>query len=160
MIMFWIVAALLSAAAAAAIMAGAASGARADAQAVIPDPGLALHRRQLAEVDDLAERGLLAGAELDTLRAEAARRLLSAADEAGAPAAPGGAPRDRVVAAPITRKVDCPAIGPTPSPSACGRSGPTTGPRTVRRRRLRPNRPRRSAPSARGSAIRPRSAGG
>lgn len=97
MIMFWIVAALLSAAAAAAIMAGAASGARADAQAVIPDPGLALHRRQLAEVDDLAERGLLAGAELDTLRAEAARRLLSAADEAGAPAAPGGAPRDRVV---------------------------------------------------------------
>ena len=94
MIMFWSVAALLSAAAAVAIMAGAASGARADAQAVIPDPGLALHRRQLAEVDDLAERGLLAGSELETLRAEAARRLLSAADEA---AAPGGAPRDRVV---------------------------------------------------------------
>ena len=64
MIVFWIVAALLSAAAAAAIMAGAASGARADAQVVIADPSLALHRRQLAEVEDLAERGLLQGARL------------------------------------------------------------------------------------------------
>jgi cytochrome c-type biogenesis protein CcmH len=97
MIVFWIVAALLSAAAAAAIMAGAASGARADAQAKSPDPGLALHRRQLAEVDDLAERGLLAGSELETLRAEAARRLLNAADEAGTAPALGGAARDRVV---------------------------------------------------------------
>lgn len=95
MIVFWIVAALLSAAAAAAIMAGAASGARADAQAVIPDPSLVLHRRQLAEVEDLAERGLLAGPELETLRAEAARRLLSAADAAGAP--PAATPPDRGV---------------------------------------------------------------
>lgn len=95
MIVFWIVAALLSAAAAAAIMAGAASGARADAQVVIPDPSLVLHRRQLAEVEDLAERGLLAGPEVETLRAEAARRLLSAADETQT--APSATPRDRLV---------------------------------------------------------------
>jgi cytochrome c-type biogenesis protein CcmH len=95
MIVFWVVAALLSAAAAAAILAGAASGARADALAVSPDPSLALHRRQLAEVEDLAERGLLAGPEVETLRAEAARRLLSAADEAGP--APVVSPRDRMV---------------------------------------------------------------
>jgi cytochrome c-type biogenesis protein CcmH len=94
MIVFWIVAALLSAAAAAAIMAGAASGARVDTQAMSPDPGLALHRRQLAEVEDLAERGLLAGPEVETLRAEAARRLLSAADETET--APSATPRDRL----------------------------------------------------------------
>ncbi len=94
MIVFWIVAALLSAAAAAAIMAGAASGARADAQAVSPDPSLALHRRQLAEVEELAERGVLAEPEVATLRAEAARRLLSAADEPEAPTA--STPRDRL----------------------------------------------------------------
>jgi cytochrome c-type biogenesis protein CcmH len=94
MIVFWIIAALLSAAAAAAIMAGAAQGARADAQAVTADPSLALHRRQLAEVDDLAERGLLAEPEREALQAEAARRLLAAADET-APA-PAAEPRGRL----------------------------------------------------------------
>lgn len=93
MIAFWIIAALLSAAAAAAIMAGAASGARADAQSGTDDPSLALHRRQLAEVDDLAERGLVGAPERDALRAEAARRLLSAADGAGP--APAATPNDR-----------------------------------------------------------------
>jgi cytochrome c-type biogenesis protein CcmH len=41
---------------------------------------LAVHRRQLSEIDDLAERGLLADAELKGARAEAGRRLIAAAD--------------------------------------------------------------------------------
>lgn len=93
MIVFWIIAALLSAAAAAAILAGAASGSRVQTQGADADPGLALHRRQLAEVDDLAERGLLADAEREALRAEAARRLIAAADAPSKPAEV--APRDR-----------------------------------------------------------------
>ncbi len=95
MIVFWIIAALLSAAAAAAILAGAAAGARADSAPAVADTGLALHRRQLAEVDDLAERGLLAGPEHDALRAEAARRLLAAAEDAE-PASTAD-PRDRII---------------------------------------------------------------
>lgn len=93
MIVFWVIAALLSAAAAAAILAGAASGARADARGVAAQPGVALHRRQLDEVEDLAERGLLADAEHEALRTEAARRLLAAAD--APPAAPAASPKDR-----------------------------------------------------------------
>ena len=52
----------------------------ADALSAPSDPSLALHRRQLAEVDDLAERGLLAEPEADTLRAEAARYHAEAAE--------------------------------------------------------------------------------
>jgi cytochrome c-type biogenesis protein CcmH len=44
------------------------------------DASLAVHRRQLSEIDDLAERGLLADAELKGARAEAGRRLIAAAD--------------------------------------------------------------------------------
>jgi cytochrome c-type biogenesis protein CcmH len=44
------------------------------------DASLAVHRRQLSEIDDLAERGLLADAELKSARAEAGRRLIAAAD--------------------------------------------------------------------------------
>ena len=44
------------------------------------DPTLAVHRRQLAEIDDLAARGLLPESEVRAARAEAGRRLLAAAD--------------------------------------------------------------------------------
>ncbi|HWA62106.1 MAG TPA: c-type cytochrome biogenesis protein CcmI [Caulobacteraceae bacterium] len=76
MIVLWIAAALLAAAAAAltgwrAARAGALGG---------PDPSVALYRRQLAEIDDLAARGLLAEGELKAARAETGRRLLAAAD--------------------------------------------------------------------------------
>ena len=98
MIVFWIIAALLSAAATAAILAGAASGARADAQGVAAEPGVALHRRQLDEVDDLAERGLVGEAESEALRTEAARRLLAAADAPAPRAAASSKDRRGVLA--------------------------------------------------------------
>lgn len=82
MITFSIAAVLLSAVAAALILQRAAGAARRSDV----DPTLALYRRQLTEIDDLAERGLLAEAELRTARAEAARRLLSAAEAASATA--------------------------------------------------------------------------
>ena len=74
MIMFWVVAGLLSAAAAGFVIwrtahAGAAAG---------EDPAVVAHRRQLAEIDELAARGLLAAEEQEAARAEAARRLLAA----------------------------------------------------------------------------------
>jgi cytochrome c-type biogenesis protein CcmH len=82
MITFSIAAVLLSALAAVLILQRASGAARRpDA-----DPTLALYRRQLNEIDDLAERGLLVEGELKAARAEAARRLLGAAKTAEAPA--------------------------------------------------------------------------
>lgn len=73
-------------------------GARAaSARAVGEDPALAVHRRQLAEIDDLAARGLLPEGEVRTARAEAGRRLLAAADAPVAVLDPG--PGRRVVLA-------------------------------------------------------------
>jgi len=88
MITFSIAAVLLSALAAVLILQRASGAARrTDA-----DPTLALYRRQLSEIDDLADRGLLAEAELKAARAEAARRLLGAAKTAE-PVAADEAPR-------------------------------------------------------------------
>ncbi|MFT4252139.1 MAG: c-type cytochrome biogenesis protein CcmI [Caulobacter sp.] len=95
MIGFWIAAAGLSAAAAALVLRGAAHGLAPAGD----DPALAVHRRQLSEIDDLAERGLLAQGELKAARAEAGRRLLTAADQGGAEwPKDGNGPRRAVVA--------------------------------------------------------------
>ncbi|MCC7267530.1 MAG: c-type cytochrome biogenesis protein CcmI, partial [Caulobacteraceae bacterium] len=81
---------------AAAALAGGASllrlllAARAGRDAGAPDPALALHRRQLAEIDELAGRGLIDETEREQTRAEAGRRLLRAADAAPAPWTAGG----------------------------------------------------------------------
>jgi cytochrome c-type biogenesis protein CcmH len=88
MITFSIAAVLLSALAAVLILQRASGAARRpDA-----DPTLALYRRQLSEIDDLADRGLLAEGEHKAARAEAARRLLGAAKTAE-PAAVAAEPR-------------------------------------------------------------------
>jgi cytochrome c-type biogenesis protein CcmH len=79
MIAFWAVAGVLSAVAAGLILHRAAA-----ARATPLDPTLSVYRRQLAEIDDLAARGLLAEAEHQSTRAEAGRRLLSAAEHPGA----------------------------------------------------------------------------
>ena len=76
MIAFWIAAAGLSALVATLMLRGAARA----SLGVSDDASLAVHRRQLSEIDDLAERGLLADAELKGARAEAGRRLIAAAD--------------------------------------------------------------------------------
>jgi cytochrome c-type biogenesis protein CcmH len=76
MIAFWIAAAVLSAAAAMLMLARGARAAAGPAE----DPALAVHRRQLSEIDELAERGLIPEDERKAARAEAGRRLLSAAE--------------------------------------------------------------------------------
>jgi cytochrome c-type biogenesis protein CcmH len=77
MIVFWVAAGVLSAAAAGLILSRAA---RAVAEGEAQDPTPILYRRQLAEIDELAERGLMGEAERKSAHAEAARRLLAAAD--------------------------------------------------------------------------------
>jgi cytochrome c-type biogenesis protein CcmH len=77
MFLFWAVVGVLTAAAAGLILFRAA-GAAAQAQAA--DPAPILYRRQLSEIDDLAERGLMGEAERKAAHAEAARRLLAATD--------------------------------------------------------------------------------
>lgn len=76
MIWFRIAAALISAAAASLVVFRAARGAR-----LAPaNPELAVYRRQMAELDELAERGLIAEGEKRSVRAETGRRLLAAAE--------------------------------------------------------------------------------
>jgi len=75
MILFWVVAGVISAAAAGLILQRAA---RAASTPEAVDPTLGLYRRQLTEIDELAERGLLPAAERRSAHAEAARRLLGA----------------------------------------------------------------------------------
>jgi cytochrome c-type biogenesis protein CcmH len=77
MIALWVAAGVLSAAAAGLVLHRAA---RAALDAGSADPTLAVYRRQLGEIDDLAERGLIAEGERKAAHAEAGRRLLVAAD--------------------------------------------------------------------------------
>lgn len=77
MILFWVAAGVLSAAAAGLILSRAA---RAASVSEDPDPTPVLYRRQLAEIDELAERGLMGEAERKSAHAEAGRRLLAAAE--------------------------------------------------------------------------------
>jgi cytochrome c-type biogenesis protein CcmH len=91
MIVFWVAAGALTAAVAALILMRAAKAATADSAV---DPSAALYRRQLSEIDELADRGLMGEAERKSAHAEAARRLLAATD----------APKDEWAADPKTRK--------------------------------------------------------
>jgi cytochrome c-type biogenesis protein CcmH len=86
MLIFWVVAAALSILAVGLVVGGAAMAARAPAEA---DPTLGLYRRQMGEIDDLVERGLLDPTERRTAHAEAGRRLLSAAEGDRPTGAPG-----------------------------------------------------------------------
>ena len=73
MLLFWILAALISVGAATLIMVRAAAAERRTGPA---DPTLEVYRRQLSEIDDLAERGLLGPDERTAAHAEAGRRIL------------------------------------------------------------------------------------
>jgi len=86
---FWIVAGGLAAAAAALVIARAAAAGRAAAGG-FEDPALPVYRRQLQELDVLAERGLMTPQEHQAERTEAARRLLTAAQTRRGPESPGG----------------------------------------------------------------------
>src|SRR6478735_8209890 len=76
MIAFWAIAGLLSAATAILILVRAAAGAGHEPV----DTTNVFYRRQLAEIGDLAERGLLGEGERKSAEAEAGRRMLVAAD--------------------------------------------------------------------------------
>jgi cytochrome c-type biogenesis protein CcmH len=93
MIGFWLAAGGLAGVAALLIMLAA----RAAETAPTEDPALRLHRRQLAEIDDLAARGLLSAEDQEAVRAEAARRLIARA-EAGERAEAPGPPASRRIA--------------------------------------------------------------
>lgn len=77
-ILFWLVAALLSAAVAAGVIWRASRAAGVSSE----DPELGVYRRHLAELDDLRARGLLDDEGHRAARAEAGRRLLAAEDRA------------------------------------------------------------------------------
>ena len=79
MIVFWVAAGVLSAAVAGLILSRAAQAA-AQAPSIGEASDAILYRRQLAEIDELAERGLMGEAERRSAHAEAGRRLLAAAD--------------------------------------------------------------------------------
>ena len=81
MIALWVAAGVLSAAAAGLVLHRAAQAAL---RAGSPDPTLAVYRRQLGEIDDLAGRGLIAEDERKGAHAEAGRRLLAAVDDGAA----------------------------------------------------------------------------
>jgi len=80
MIAFWIVAGVLSAAAAGLVLQRAAA-----ARAGSDDKTLPVYQRQLAEIGDLAARGLIAEPERRGAEAEAGRRLLTAAGQSEPP---------------------------------------------------------------------------
>ncbi|HEY8571645.1 c-type cytochrome biogenesis protein CcmI [Phenylobacterium sp.] len=96
MIAFWVVAGVLSALAAGLILFRAAKAAAAPEAA---DPTPILYRRQLSEIDDLAERGLIGETEKKSAYAEAGRRLLSAAERPGEGWSSGPAARPALMAA-------------------------------------------------------------
>src|SRR5260221_14682223 len=87
MITLWIAAALIAAGAAALIVQRGLDAAR---LANVADPALGVLRRQLAEIDELADRGLIPADELNGARAGAGRPLLIPADGAPPPPTPGG----------------------------------------------------------------------
>jgi cytochrome c-type biogenesis protein CcmH len=76
MIAFWVVAGILAAAAGGLVLSRAAAASLETGA----DPTALVYRRQVAEIDELAERGLIGEAERKSAHAEAARRLLGAAD--------------------------------------------------------------------------------
>jgi len=95
LIAFWVVAGFLASAAAGLVLSRAAGAARETAV----DSTSEVYRRQLAEIDDLAARGLIGEAERKSAYAEAGRRLLGARDAPQAPWRAGGQGRGLMLAA-------------------------------------------------------------
>lgn len=96
MIVFWIAAALLATGAASLILRRAI---RAGASGAGGDPTVWVYRRALAEIDEMADRDLIAPDERRATRAEAARRLLAAADRQVQPLTRGVRPSALIAAA-------------------------------------------------------------
>jgi len=116
MFMFWIAAALLAGCAGGAILYRARRSALAQGAR---DPAVGVYRRALAEIDDLAQQGLIGGDQQRATHAEAARRLLRASDQAQQPIsrilAPG-ALIAAVAAAPLAALILYLAVGSPRAP--------------------------------------------
>ena len=95
MILFWIAAAALAGVAALLVMLFAR---RATPQGEGENPTLAVHRRQLAEIDALVDRGVMGEGDRAAARAEAARRLLASAALNETPERVGTAASRRIAA--------------------------------------------------------------
>jgi len=95
MILFWLAAAVLAGGAALLVMLFARRAVR---TAGAENPAIAVHRRQLAEIDELADRGLLGEGDRASARAEAGRRLLTSAAMSAAPETAGTAASRRIAA--------------------------------------------------------------
>ncbi len=76
-ILFWPAAATLAGLAALLMLWFGARAAKRAATVDVDDPARAVYRRQLQDLDELVERGVLPAEERETARAEAARRLLA-----------------------------------------------------------------------------------
>ena len=130
MIWLWLAAALTSAALAVLIVqraARAAQGRPGD------NPALAVYRRQMAELDELAERGVLAEGERRSVRSETGRRLLAAAERPEAPVISSGPRTILVVAAavpPIAGALYL-LLGAPQEPKIAAAPAPTAGPTRV-----------------------------
>ena len=107
--LFWVLAAVLTAAVVAALQFALRNPMR---RAPPADPGLAVYRAQLAEVDRDVGRGVLTATEAERVRAEIERRILARAAEvaAKAPAAPSGVGARRLALA-LTVTVPVAAVG-------------------------------------------------
>ena len=89
-LIFWVAAAALTVGLGGLLFLFSAGAARGALSAGSEDPSMAVYRRQLEELDELASRGLLPEAEQRAARAEAGRRLISAADRTAKPETAGG----------------------------------------------------------------------
>jgi cytochrome c-type biogenesis protein CcmH len=115
MITFWLAAAVISAGWSAFLLRAARQARRKGPDA---DPTVAIYQRLLSETDAMAARGLLPAAEQQAARAEAARRLLKAA-EAPSPAgqwAPAWAAPAICVGAPVLAVAIYLAVGSPGAP--------------------------------------------
>jgi cytochrome c-type biogenesis protein CcmH len=99
MISFWIAAAALSGGAALLMARAAAQAARVKDAG---NPAMSVYQRQLAEFDDLAERGLIGETDLKTARIETRRRMLRAAEASGMTGGRPASPRLITLAAGVT----------------------------------------------------------
>jgi cytochrome c-type biogenesis protein CcmH len=88
-LIFWLAAAALAIGLGGLVFAFSGLAAR-RAEKQVEDPSMAVYRRQLEELDELAGRGLLPEAEQRAARAEAGRRLISAADRKAQTETAGG----------------------------------------------------------------------
>lgn len=89
-LIFWVAATALTVGVGGLLFAFSSLATRKAATAGSEDPSMAVYRRQLEELDELANRGLLPEGEQRAARAEAGRRLISAADRGAKPETAGG----------------------------------------------------------------------